>query len=200
MKAKEAVASALQTTTDAAASRNLVQSQQQQQQQLVPQLKTLASKLELTVKAVVLWMVSSCSVMRPPLLASVLVTLDAPSIIHICCFALRSIRVNSWHNLDWKVTSKLKLWLQVRHMDEEQCMVTAATNHRITIMGCSNRQQVPWKAQTLIKPCCQLCLSLHHLSRLCYTMQSDRWVWCQDHPPPVMPMKLPLLPINTFCR
>jgi hypothetical protein len=152
------------------------------------------------VKAVVLWMVSSCSVMRPPPLASVLVTLDAPSIIHICCFALRSIRVNSWHNLDWKVTSKLKLWLQVRHMDEEECMVTAATNHRITIMGCSNRQQVPWKAQTLIKPCCQLCLSLHHLSRLCYTMQSDRWVWCQDHPPPVMPMKLPLLPINTFCR
>jgi hypothetical protein len=53
MKAKEAVASALQTTTDAAASRNLVQSQQQQQQ-LVPQLKSLASKLELTVKAVVL--------------------------------------------------------------------------------------------------------------------------------------------------
>jgi hypothetical protein len=54
MKAKEAVASALQTTTDAAASHNLVQSQQQQQQQLVPQLKSLASKLELTVKAVVL--------------------------------------------------------------------------------------------------------------------------------------------------
>jgi hypothetical protein len=143
MKAKEAVASALQTTTDAAASRNLVQSQQQQQQ-LVPQLKSLASKLELTVKAVVLWM--------------------------------------------------------VLHMDEEEGMVTAAINHRITIMGCSNRQQVPWKAQTLIKPCCQLCLSLHHLSRLCYTMQSDRWVWCQDHPPPIMPMKLPLLPINTFCR
>jgi hypothetical protein len=151
------------------------------------------------VKAVVLWMVSSCSVMRPPPLASVLVTLDAPSIIHICCFALRSIRVNSWHNLDWKEKNKLKLWLQVLHMDEEG-MVTAATNHHITIMGYSNRQQVPWKAQTLIKPCCQLCLSLHHLSRLCYTMQSDRWVWCQDHPPPIMPMKLPLLPINTFCR
>ncbi len=198
MKAKEAVASALQTTTDAAASRNLVQSQQQQQQ-LVPQLKSLASKLELTVKAVVLWMVSSCSVMCAPPLASVLVTLDAPSIIHICCFALRSIRVNSWHDLDWKVRNKLKLWLQVLHMDEEG-MVTAAINHRITIMGCSNRQQVPWKAQTLIKPCCQLCLSLHHLSRLCYTMQSDRWVWCQDHPPPIMPMKLPLPPINTFCR
>jgi predicted transcriptional regulator YheO len=63
MKAKEAVASALQTTTDAAASRNLVQSQQQQQQ-------------------------------------------------------------------------------LVLHMDEEG-MVTAAINHRITIMGCSNRQQVP---------------------------------------------------------
>jgi len=44
------------------------------------------------------------------------------------------------HNL---VQSQQQQQQLVLHMDEEEGMVTAAINHRITIMGCSNRQQVP---------------------------------------------------------